>query len=92
MREGNVQFVNLTDDELWRAIADNTSLLSKLLYEHLVLEEETSGSNGEIPKSEPGYLGMVLRCDREYRAYTAELRRRYLGSEENVEHVRYRVV
>jgi hypothetical protein len=64
--------VNLTDDELWRAIAHNTEALSALIQQQLKM-------NGR-----PGRLQtMVVRAqtidalERQYRIYSAELRRRH---------------
>ena len=30
-----MQYINLTDDELWRAIAENTNAMSRLVYQQL---------------------------------------------------------
>jgi hypothetical protein len=30
-----MQYINLTDDELWRAIAEKTNAMSRLLYQQL---------------------------------------------------------
>jgi hypothetical protein len=72
-----VQCVNLADDELWRAIADNTNAMSTLV-ERLVLDEGITASDpdrrAELTR---GHLQTTDRYQREYRDYTAELRRRY---------------
>lgn len=66
--EALMQRMNLTDDELWRAIAENTNAMSRLVH-------RANDSNDE-------YLMRFLlkRADkfqRQYKDCTAELRRRY---------------
>jgi hypothetical protein len=68
--------LHLTDDELWRAIADNTNALSALI-------EKECEWNAELDA--PAIVGTlhsisICRADkyyREYRDYIAEVRRRY---------------
>jgi hypothetical protein len=74
-----VQCVNLTDDELWRAIAANTDAMSDLLNQRVELDTEISGMSDPARRSElmSAYVGTVNRFESEYRAYAAELRRRY---------------
>jgi hypothetical protein len=68
--------LHLTDDELWRAIADNTNALSALI-------EKQWEWNAEL--GAPAIVGTlnsisICRADayyREYRGYIAEVRRRY---------------
>ena len=61
--------VNLTDDELWRRIAQNTTLISALVYRRIdiIHRAQLMQSNAET----------VSNLERNYREYTAELRRRY---------------
>jgi hypothetical protein len=71
-----VRTSHLTDDELWRAIADNTNALSALI-------EKQCGWDAELEA--PAIVDTlnninVCRVDtyyREYRDYIAEIRRRY---------------
>ncbi len=75
----SVQCVNLTDDELWRAIAVNTNALSLLVEQRIELDTKIAASNE--PESRARllrvHLDVVSRFQSEYREYTAELRRRY---------------
>ena len=70
--------VDLTDDELWQAIAENTDAMSKLIMEQLEMDEEISAT---VPagraKLMGAYLEAINQYQREYRDYTAELRRRH---------------
>lgn len=68
--------LHLTDDELWRAIADNTNALSALIEKQCEWDAEL-----EAPAivSTLNSIG-ICRADkyyREYRDYIAEVRRRY---------------
>jgi hypothetical protein len=74
-----VQCVNLTDDELWRCIAANTDAMSELLDQRVELEAEIGSTNDLAKLSElmDSYISSVNRFEGEYRAYTAELRRRH---------------
>jgi hypothetical protein len=73
-----VQGVNLTDDELWRAIAENTNAMSALVNEQLGLDEGITPNDpdkrAELMRS---HLQTIDKYQREYQDYTAELRRRY---------------
>ena len=62
----NTQFAKLTDDELWRAIAQNTEAMSTLARRQLNLKAANACA------IHPG-----VKADRRYREYAAELRRRY---------------
>lgn len=70
--------VNLTDDELWRAIAQNTEEMSLLVEHQLALEADIGADEldrrADLMRS---HLETINRFQREYRDYTAELRRRY---------------
>jgi hypothetical protein len=76
-----VQYVNLTDDELWRAIAANTDAMSDLLHRRFELDAEISTLSDPARRSElmSSYVGTVDKFEGEYRTYTAELRHRYPG-------------
>jgi len=73
-----VHCVDLTDDELWRAIAENTNAMSELVFRQL----EFDAKIGEVdPASRANlmraHLEAANRHQREYRDYTSELRRRH---------------
>jgi len=74
-----VQCVDLTDNELWQAIAANTEAMSDLLHQRAELEAEISDLSDPATRTElmSSYVGAVNRFETEYRAYTAEIRRRY---------------
>ena len=76
-----MQYVNLTDDELWRAIAANTDAMSDLLHQRFELDAEISTLSDPARRSElmSCYVGTVDKFEGEYRAYTAELRHRHPG-------------
>ena len=74
-----MQCVDLTDNELWQAIAANTEAMSDLLHQRAELEAEISDLSDPATRTElmSSYVGAVNRFETEYRAYTAEIRRRY---------------
>lgn len=74
-----MQCVNFTDDELWQAIAANTDAVSDLLQQRADLEAEISGIADPARRTElmSSYVSTATRFDTEYRAYAAEIRRRY---------------
>lgn len=74
-----MQCVDLTDDELWQAIAANTEAMSDLLHQRAELEVEIDGLSDPASRTElmSSYVGAVNKFESEYRAYTAEIRRRY---------------
>jgi hypothetical protein len=65
--------VNLTDDELWRAIAQNTGAMSAVLHEELEVPSNPE-TRANLLRSR---WKAINRFQREYRAYTAELQRRH---------------
>ena len=73
--EALMQRMNRTDDQLWRAIAENTNAMSRLVHQQLELDPCADDPNNE-------YLMRFLlkRADhvqRQYQDCTAELCRRY---------------
>ncbi len=67
-----VQCVNLTDDELWRAIAVNTNALSLLVERRLELSEVAASNDPESrAKLMHVHLDVVNRFQREYQEYSA---------------------
>jgi len=73
-----VQCVDLSDDELWRAIAQNTEAMSELLFQRAELDAELSSMTDPTQRSElmTTYAGTVNKFESEYRNYAAELLRR----------------
>ena len=70
--------VNLTDDELWQNIAENTGLMSTLIEQQLDIDQKIADSDpAERAKQMRHHLETINQYQREYRDYTAELRRRY---------------
>jgi hypothetical protein len=74
-----VQCVDLSDDELWQAIAVNTDTMSELLHQRAEVEAEINGTTdfAERAAMMSSYMSTVNRFEADYRAYTAEIRRRY---------------
>jgi hypothetical protein len=74
-----VQCVNLTDDELWRAVAANTHAMSELLDRRPEVDAAMSGLSDPAKRTElmQSYLAAVNGIEGEYRSYTTELRRRH---------------
>jgi hypothetical protein len=75
--EGYVQRVDLADDDLWRAIAENTNALSLLVQEGLELDAQFAASGDRRARIMGLYLDVVNRLQRDYSECKAELRRRY---------------
>ena len=73
-----MQCVNLTDDELWRAIAQNTNAMSALVYRRLELDAGNARDDvidrAQLMQSN---LETITKLERKYREFTDELRRRY---------------
>jgi len=73
-----VRIIDLTDDELLRAIATNTDAVSDLLHQRVQLDAEISNLTDARKRSEllTSYVDIVNNFESEYRACAAELRRR----------------
>ena len=70
-----MQSVNLTDDELWQAIAHNTTAMSALVYRRIELDAgDYVSDRAQLMQSN---LETIGKLERKYREYTDELRRRY---------------
>lgn len=69
-----MQCANLTDNELWRAIAQNTETMSDLI--HQMFESKTGSNTGPRTRRVPN-AQTISALEQQYRIYTAELRRRY---------------
>jgi len=70
--------INLSDEELWRAIADNTDALSAVIEQQIELGGGNGGRDAESrAKLMRTNAQLVDIYQREYRDMTAEIRRRY---------------
>jgi hypothetical protein len=71
-----VQRILLTDDELWRAIAENTDSMSALVRDRIELEAGAGAPNANswLMRSN---AQKIDKFERQYQDYTAELRHRY---------------
>ena len=74
-----MECVDLTDDELWQAIAENTNALSLVVEQRNELDTAIAASQNAAGRARLMrlHLDTVNRFHRDYRAYTAELRRRH---------------
>lgn len=73
-----MQGANPSDDELWRAIAQNTNAISVLAHQ-LELDTAVIGSGDIVRRARQlqSNAETIDRLQRNYQEYTAELRRRY---------------
>jgi hypothetical protein len=80
-----MECAELTDDELWRAIAENTNALSLVAEQRQELDAAIAASYNAAGRASLMrlHLATVNRFHREYRAYTAELRRRHALCEQS---------
>jgi len=73
-----MQCVNLTDDQLWQAIARNTNVMSALVHRRIELDAGNARDDiidrAQLMQSN---LETITKLERKYREYTDELRRRY---------------
>jgi type II secretory pathway component PulJ len=74
-----MQSVNLTDEQLWRAIAQNTNAMTALIHQQLELDPavNTLGNTIRQAKLRESNAERIGKLERNYAEYTAELRRRY---------------
>jgi hypothetical protein len=73
-----MQSGNLSDEQLWRAIAQNTNAMTALIHRQLELAAaKTITDNIRHAKLRESNSEIIDRLARNYREYTAELRRRY---------------
>ena len=78
-----MQSENLTDDQLWRAIAQNTNAMTALIHQQLALAAVTKISDSiRQAKLRESNAERIGKLERNYREYTAELRRRYSSESE----------
>lgn len=80
-----MECAKLTDDELWRAIAENTNALSLVVEQRQELDAAIAASYDAAGRASLMrlHVATVNRFHREYRAYTAELRRRHALCEQS---------
>jgi hypothetical protein len=71
-----VRSLHLTDDELWRAIADNTNALSALIEKQYEWDTELGGP-AIVCTLKSISICRADKYHREYEDYIAEVRRRY---------------
>jgi hypothetical protein len=72
--------IHLTDDELWRAIVDNTNAMSALIEQQVDLDAGVGVPDSESrAKLMLSNVQMINKYGRDYRQLTAEVRRRYPG-------------
>lgn len=69
-----MQCANMTDDELWRAISQNTEAMADLVRQ---MSESKTGSNAGTRTNRVSNAQTINTLEQQYRTYTAELRRRY---------------
>ena len=72
-----MQSVNLTDDQLWRAIAQNTNAMTALIDHELDPAVNTLCDTIRQAKLRESNAERIGKLERNYQEYTAELRRRY---------------
>jgi hypothetical protein len=74
-----MQSVNLTDDQLWQAIAQNTNAMTALIHQQLELDPAVITLSDTIrqAKLRESNAQRIGKLERNYREYTAERRRRY---------------
>jgi hypothetical protein len=73
-----MQSENLSDEQLWRAIAQNTNAMTALIHRQLELAAvKTITDSIRHAKLRESNSEIIDRLARNYREYTAELRRRY---------------
>jgi hypothetical protein len=77
MCEVAVRNLQLTDDELWREIANNTNALSALIEKQSELDARSSPDRDTRQELLLFNVQAIDKYHREYRDFVAEVRRRY---------------
>jgi hypothetical protein len=73
-----MQSESLTDEQLFRAIAQNTNAMTTLVHQQLELAAvNTISDTIRQAKLRESNMERIGKLERNYREYTAELRRRY---------------
>jgi hypothetical protein len=79
---------NLTDEQLWRGIARNTNAMTALIHRQLELAAvNTNTDRIRHAKLRESNSEIIDKLARNYREYTAELRRRYSPESERTRQV-----
>jgi hypothetical protein len=82
----SMRCANLTDDDLWSGIAENTNAMSLLFHENRVLDAIDIDVSDRILASDRcrlwedlmrSHMMTLVKLMREYDEYTTELRRRH---------------
>ena len=69
---------HLTDDDLWRAIANNTDAMSALIEEQIELDAKWGAPDPATQQKLMLFnVQAINNYDRQYRGFIAEIRRRY---------------
>jgi hypothetical protein len=70
---------NLTDEQLWRAITQNTNAMTSLIRQQLELDPAVNTPNGIIRQERlrESNAERIGKLEHNYQEYTAELRRRH---------------
>jgi hypothetical protein len=73
-----VRSSHLTDDDLWRAIAENTDAMSIVIEKQIELDSESGAADPNIRQKLKRFnVQAIDNYNRQYRDYVAEVRRRY---------------
>jgi hypothetical protein len=73
-----VRRTHLTDEDLWRAIANNTDAMSALVEEQIELEAELGVSDPDSRRKLMLFnVQAINNYNRQYRDFIAEIRLRY---------------
>jgi hypothetical protein len=74
-----MQSANLTDEQLWQAITQNTNAMTALIIQQLELDPAVNTPNSIIrqAKLRESNADRIGKLERNYQEYAAELRRRY---------------
>ena len=77
LSETTVRSVYMTDEELWRAIAENTDAISVLIEQQFELDAGLGASDSSREKLTCFNVQTIDKYHREYRDFIAEFHRRY---------------
>jgi hypothetical protein len=78
LSETTVRSVYMTDEELWRAIAENTDALSVLIEQQFELDAGLEASDPNTREKLTFFdVQTIDKYHREYRDFVAEFHRRY---------------
>jgi hypothetical protein len=72
-----VRSLHLTDDDLWRAIADNTDAMSIIIEKQIELDARSGADPDTRQKLMHSNVQAIDNYNCQYRDYIAEVRRRY---------------